>query len=153
MGREFTDEELRILGMRSVDALAEALEAGDREAAFGFAKRMRREVLSMIRNYAGWEETLLAWIDRECAGHDRAAVLLTIEDFEAAPERGGDGQAPVPRWKDEANTIFAALKRVHETLHAEGAARIHTTIRLGSRVDKEQGIQDKLDAVQDELDA
>jgi len=49
--------------------------------------------------------------------------------------------------------ICAALKKVHETLHAEGAARISTTIRLGSRVDKEQTVQDKIDAVQGELGA
>ncbi len=47
------------------------------------------------------------------------------------------------------DTIFAALKRVHEELHARGAARISTTIRLGSRIDKDQGIEDKLRAVRD----
>lgn len=51
------------------------------------------------------------------------------------------------------DVICAALKKVHETLHAEGAARISTTIRLGSRVDKEQTVQDKIDAVQGELGA
>lgn len=50
------------------------------------------------------------------------------------------------------DTIFAALKRIHEELHAGGAARISTTIRLGSRTDKEQGIQDKLKAVRAELE-
>jgi uncharacterized protein (TIGR00106 family) len=45
------------------------------------------------------------------------------------------------------DVIMAALKRVHEELHAGGAARISTTIRLGSRTDKEQSIQDKIDAV------
>lgn len=50
------------------------------------------------------------------------------------------------------DTIFAALKRVHEELHAAGAARISTTIRLGSRVDKDQSIADKLDAVRSELE-
>jgi uncharacterized protein (TIGR00106 family) len=49
------------------------------------------------------------------------------------------------------DTIFAALKRIHEELHERGAVRISTTIRLGSRVDKQQGIRDKLEAVQDEL--
>ncbi|MFT4537908.1 MAG: hypothetical protein ACI835_000340 [Planctomycetota bacterium] len=49
------------------------------------------------------------------------------------------------------DTIFAALKRIHQELHAQGAARISTTIRLGSRVDKEQGIDDKIAAVRDEL--
>ena len=49
------------------------------------------------------------------------------------------------------DTIMAALKLIHETLHAEGAARISTTIRLGSRVDKQQTVQDKIDAVRAEL--
>ncbi len=49
------------------------------------------------------------------------------------------------------DTIFAALKRIHEELHAAGAARISTTIRLGSRVDKSQGIEDKIEAVRSEL--
>ncbi len=49
------------------------------------------------------------------------------------------------------DTIFAALKKVHETLHAGGAARISTTIRLGSRTDKDQGIDDKIEAVRGEL--
>ena len=47
--------------------------------------------------------------------------------------------------------IFAALKRIHEELHARGAVRISTTIRLGSRSDKEQTIQDKVEAVRAEL--
>ncbi len=47
------------------------------------------------------------------------------------------------------DTIFAALKKVHLTLHERGVARISTTIRLGSRIDKEQGIQDKLKAVRE----
>ncbi len=50
------------------------------------------------------------------------------------------------------DTVFAAVKRIHEELHAGGAARISTTIRLGSRVDKEQGIEDKLGAVRSELE-
>ncbi len=110
MDRVFSDEELRVLGMRSVDALAEALEAGDREAALGFVTRLRREVLSMIRNYSGWEETLLAWVDREVAGANRGEVLEAIEDFEAAPERGGDGSDPVPRWKEATQAIAAAVE-------------------------------------------
>jgi len=49
------------------------------------------------------------------------------------------------------DTVFAALKRIHETLHAAGVPRISTTIRLGSRTDKAQGIDDKIQAVRDEL--
>lgn len=120
MEREFSDEELRALGLRSVDALAEALEAGDRAAALGFVKRLRREVLSMIRNYAGWEETLLTWVDREIEGAERIDVLAAIEDFEAAPERGGDGSDPVPRWKKLAASIATEIEAGRE---AEGLAR------------------------------
>ena len=32
--------------------------------------------------------------------------------------------------------ILAALKRVHETLHAEGVVRLATTVKLGTRTDK-----------------
>jgi len=49
------------------------------------------------------------------------------------------------------DVVFAALKHVHEELHAEGVTRISTTIRLGSRTDKSQGIADKIEAVRDEL--
>ncbi|MGB0621708.1 MAG: hypothetical protein ACPGVZ_19770 [Myxococcota bacterium] len=125
MEREFSEGELRILGMRSADALAEALEAGDREAALGFVKRLRREVLSMIRNYAGWEETLLAWVERERAGHDRREVLAAIEDFDAAPERGGDPSDPVPRWKEEAAAIFVALESGDDAATIERARALH----------------------------
>jgi hypothetical protein len=41
----FTTEELRSAGLRTVDALAETLRDGDREAARRLVKRFRREVL------------------------------------------------------------------------------------------------------------
>ena len=47
----------------------------------------------------------------------------------------------------EYDVVFAALKRIHEQLHADGVPRISTTIRLGSRTDKKQGIADKMTAV------
>jgi uncharacterized protein (TIGR00106 family) len=47
----------------------------------------------------------------------------------------------------EYDVVFAALKRIHEQLHADGVPRISTTIRLGSRTDKHQGIADKMAAV------
>ncbi|MFT4709927.1 MAG: hypothetical protein ACI9D0_001081 [Bacteroidia bacterium] len=49
------------------------------------------------------------------------------------------------------DTIMAALKLIHETLHEEGSPRISTTIRLGSRTDKAQSVQDKIDAVKEQL--
>lgn len=49
------------------------------------------------------------------------------------------------------DVIMAALKRVHEHLHASGTPRITTSIRLGSRTDKTQGIADKIEAVKELL--
>ena len=49
------------------------------------------------------------------------------------------------------DTVFAAIKRIHEELHANGVVRISTTIRLGSRNDKDQSVQDKIDAVNEQL--
>ena len=48
------------------------------------------------------------------------------------------------------DVIFAALKQIHQELHAAGVVRISTNIRLGSRVDKEQGIADKIAALREE---
>ncbi len=49
------------------------------------------------------------------------------------------------------DTIMAAIKRIHETLHNEGTPRVSTSIRLGSRTDKEQHMSDKIDAVESAL--
>lgn len=40
--------------------------------------------------------------------------------------------------------IFAAITKVHETLHAEGTARLATFVKLGTRMDKEATLQGKL---------
>jgi len=33
--------------------------------------------------------------------------------------------------------ILAAVRRIHETLHAEGVVRLSTAVKLGTRTDKE----------------
>lgn len=40
--------------------------------------------------------------------------------------------------------ILAAVKRVHETLHAEGVARISSAVKIGTRTDKEPTLAGKL---------
>lgn len=50
-------------------------------------------------------------------------------------------------WED----VFAAIRRCHETLHAMGVPRIHTDIKLGTRVDRPQQMADKLKSVQEKL--
>jgi len=48
----------------------------------------------------------------------------------------------------EWDTVMAALKRCHEVVHEMGAPRISTSIRVGTRTDRDQTIQDKLDSVE-----
>ena len=44
----------------------------------------------------------------------------------------------------ELEDIFAAIARVHETLHAEGTVRLSTHIKIGTRTDKEPSLVGKL---------
>ncbi|MFG0286293.1 MAG: MTH1187 family thiamine-binding protein [Phycisphaerales bacterium JB039] len=47
-------------------------------------------------------------------------------------------------WDD----VMAAVKRCHEVIHEMGAPRITTTIKLGTRIDREQSMEDKVASVQ-----
>ena len=49
----------------------------------------------------------------------------------------------------EFGVIMKALERIHEELHERGVPSISTTLRLGSRIDKEQSLDDKIEAVVD----
>jgi len=49
------------------------------------------------------------------------------------------------------DAVMAAVKQCHERLHAMGAPRISTTLRVGTRNDREQSMQDKLDSVNAKL--
>ena len=44
----------------------------------------------------------------------------------------------------EMQAIFDAVRRVHETLHAEGTVRLSTAIKIGTRTDKEATLSGKL---------
>ena len=43
--------------------------------------------------------------------------------------------------------VLAALQRIHEALHANGVPRIHTNVKLGTRTDKAQSLDDKINAI------
>ena len=47
--------------------------------------------------------------------------------------------------------VFAAVKRCHEVVHEMGAPRISTTIRLGTRTDREQTMEEKVRSVEARL--
>lgn len=42
------------------------------------------------------------------------------------------------------DTILSTIARVHETLHAEGVARLSTAVKIGTRTDKEPKLDEKL---------
>jgi len=43
--------------------------------------------------------------------------------------------------------VFAAIKRCHEVVHTVGAPRIVTTIQVGTRTDRQQTMDQKLQSV------
>jgi uncharacterized protein (TIGR00106 family) len=47
--------------------------------------------------------------------------------------------------------VMQAFKDCHQALHDMGVPRVSTTIRLGTRTDREQTIEDKIRSVQDKL--
>jgi uncharacterized protein (TIGR00106 family) len=51
----------------------------------------------------------------------------------------------------EWDAVFAAIKRCHEVVHEMGAPRITTTIKLGTRTDRTQTMEDKVTSVRNKL--
>lgn len=51
----------------------------------------------------------------------------------------------------EWDAVFAAVKKCHEVLHEMGVPRISTSIRVGTRTDRDQTIEDKVKSVQSKL--
>ena len=51
----------------------------------------------------------------------------------------------------EWDEVFRTIKRCHEAVHEMGAPRISTTIKCGTRTDREQTMEDKVRSVKREL--
>jgi uncharacterized protein (TIGR00106 family) len=51
----------------------------------------------------------------------------------------------------EWDQVMQAIKECHEALHRMGVPRISSTIRIGTRVDREQTIEDKIRSVEEKL--
>jgi uncharacterized protein (TIGR00106 family) len=47
--------------------------------------------------------------------------------------------------------VFAAIKQCHDKVHSMGAPRISSTIRIGTRIDREQTMDAKVASVRDKL--
>lgn len=53
--------------------------------------------------------------------------------------------------EDDWDRVMAAVKRCHEVMHEMGVPRISTTIKLGTRTDRSQTMQDKVRSVEEKL--
>ncbi len=51
----------------------------------------------------------------------------------------------------EWDEVMAAVKECHEKVHGKGAPRITTTIKMGTRIDRTQTIEDKVSSVIEKL--
>ena len=49
------------------------------------------------------------------------------------------------------DAVMAVVKQCHEKIHDMGAPRISTTLKIGTRIDREQSMQDKIDSVSQKL--
>jgi uncharacterized protein (TIGR00106 family) len=51
----------------------------------------------------------------------------------------------------EWDAVMAAVRRCHEVLHAMGVPRVHSTMRIGTRTDRVQSLDDKVKSVERRL--
>ncbi len=49
------------------------------------------------------------------------------------------------------DSVFEAIKKCHEKLHQMGVPRISANLRVGTRIDKEQTMEDKIRSVEEKL--
>lgn len=69
-----------------------------------------------------------------------AACQRVLEEAGFVPEMHAYGT----NFEGEWDAAMAAVKRCHETVHGLGAPRIFTTLKLGTRTDREQTLADKV---------
>ena len=51
----------------------------------------------------------------------------------------------------EWDTVMNTIKRCHERVHEMGSPRIMSIVKIGTRTDREQTMQDKIDSVNQKL--
>ena len=76
-----------------------------------------------------------------------AACERVLDDAGLNPKLHAYGTNIEGEWDD----VFAAIKRCHEEVHKMGAPRITSTLRFGTRVDRDQTMDEKVKSVQDKL--
>lgn len=72
-----------------------------------------------------------------------AACERIFADAGLEPQLHANGTNVEGEWRD----IAAAIERCHQKLHQMGAPRVSTNLRLGTRVDRDQTMSDKIESV------
>lgn len=74
-----------------------------------------------------------------------AACERVLRERGLEPQLHANGTNVEGDWDD----VFAAIKRCHEVVHAMGAPRITTVVKLGTRTDRDQTMGDKVRSVEE----
>jgi uncharacterized protein (TIGR00106 family) len=77
-----------------------------------------------------------------------AACERVLREADLNPRLHAYGTNVEGQWDE----VMAALKRCHEVLHEMGAPRVSTNLRIGTRTDKTQTMNDKIASVEQKLD-
>ncbi|PIE24162.1 MAG: hypothetical protein CSA62_04990 [Planctomycetota bacterium] len=77
-----------------------------------------------------------------------AACEQVFDEAQLSHQLHGYGTNVEGEW----DRVMAAVKRCHEIVHEMGAPRISTTMRVGTRTDREQSIDDKIRSVETKLE-
>ncbi len=77
-----------------------------------------------------------------------AACEEVLSEAGLEPRLHANGTNVEGEWDE----IMAALKRCHEKLHEMGAPRVATNLRLGTRIDRAQTMDDKVRSVKEKLE-
>ena len=76
-----------------------------------------------------------------------AACERVLMEAGLEPDLHANGTNVEGEW----DVVFAALKGCHEVLHEMGVPRAATNLRIGTRFDRTQSMQDKIDSVMQKL--
>jgi len=76
-----------------------------------------------------------------------AACERVLDDSNLHYELHANGTNIEGEW----DTVFAAIQSCHQVVHEMGAPRINSVVSVGTRTDKKQSLQDKVESVKRHL--
>ena len=76
-----------------------------------------------------------------------AACERVLRDAGLAPRLHAFGTNVEGEW----DAVLGAVRRCHEVVHAMGAPRVHTAMKLSTRVDRDHSLGDKVRSVEEKL--